>query len=47
MAKQLNLAADYGIEAKQKVEVDNVDIERFFVEGIILMKMNWLSVHQL
>ena len=23
---------DYGIEAKQKVEVDNADIERFFVE---------------
>ena len=22
----------YGIEAKQKVEVDNADIERFFVE---------------
>ncbi|HGK3553804.1 TPA: translation initiation factor IF-2 [Streptococcus pneumoniae] len=26
------LMADYGIEAKQKVEVDNADIERFFVE---------------
>lgn len=26
------LMVDYGIEAKQKVEVDNVDIERFFVE---------------
>lgn len=23
---------DYGIEAKKKVEVDNADIERFFVE---------------
>ncbi|HEV4665737.1 translation initiation factor IF-2 [Streptococcus pneumoniae] len=26
------LMVDYGIEAKQKVEVDNADIERFFVE---------------
>lgn len=26
------LLVDYGIEAKQKVEVDNADIERFFVE---------------
>ncbi|HHA8433164.1 TPA: translation initiation factor IF-2 [Streptococcus pneumoniae] len=26
------LMVDYGIEAKQKVEVDNTDIERFFVE---------------
>ncbi|HEV0750067.1 TPA: translation initiation factor IF-2 [Streptococcus pneumoniae] len=26
------LMMDYGIEAKQKVEVDNADIERFFVE---------------
>ncbi|CKI98604.1 translation initiation factor IF-2 [Streptococcus pneumoniae] len=26
------LMLDYGIEAKQKVEVDNADIERFFVE---------------
>ena len=24
------LMVDYGIEAKQKVEVDNADIERFF-----------------
>jgi len=27
------LMVDYGIEAKQKVEVDNADIERFFVEN--------------
>lgn len=26
------LMVDYGIEAKQKVEVDNADIERFFIE---------------
>ncbi|HGJ7316120.1 TPA: translation initiation factor IF-2 [Streptococcus pneumoniae] len=26
------LMVDYGIEAKQKIEVDNADIERFFVE---------------
>ena len=26
------LMVDYGIEAKKKVEVDNADIERFFVE---------------
>ncbi len=26
------LMVDYGIEAKEKVEVDNADIERFFVE---------------
>ena len=26
------LMVDYGVEAKQKVEVDNADIERFFVE---------------
>ncbi len=26
------LLVDYGIEAKKKVEVDNADIERFFVE---------------
>ncbi len=28
------LMVDYGIEAKQKVEVDNADIERFFVEWL-------------
>ncbi len=26
------LMLNYGIEAKEKVEVDNADIERFFVE---------------
>lgn len=30
------LMVDYGIEAKQKVEVDNADIERFFVEDSYL-----------
>lgn len=30
------LMVDYGIEAKQKVEVDNADIERFFVEDAYL-----------
>lgn len=32
------LMVDYGIEAKQKVEVDNADIERFFVEDGYLNK---------
>ncbi len=33
MGKQLNSSWwDYGIGSQQKVEVDNADIERFFVE---------------
>ena len=35
------LMVDYGIEATKKEEVDNADIERFFVDEDSLTKMLW------
>lgn len=37
------LMVDYGIEAKAKVEVDNADIERFFVEDSYLNPENMIE----
>ncbi len=48
MEKPLNSSWWITVTAKQKVEVDNADIERFFSTKMVTpMKMTWLSVHQL